>query len=310
MHTFKFIVTLFLFSSLKALSMPTEIPKTEEEKHELANFFKEKGFIWIKDFFEEEEKQVFNHLANHMNEQAKTALKEHKNQDLPLITSENDLIVVPEVTCSLNVCRVEDMLSVYPDLNSLVDKRITAFLTELFDDPYVTYKDKLNFKSPGGGAFTAHQDFPAYQHLPPRSHITALVHIDQATIENGCLKVAKNWREHFSCCQELDQGMLLEGTCILPYVEGGKNHGSIQKYYSDKIEWLNLEANPKDLILISSHVPHYSEANSSENYRRLMLFTHNRLEEGDHRQQYYETKRSDPLNPIFHFSTPTKARGK
>jgi len=187
---------------------------------------------------------------------------------------------------------------------------LTFYLGLLLNEPYVLFKDKLNFKWPGGGAFPPHQDFPAYEMFGPREHVTAMVCIDPATLENGCLQVAKNWRETFSKEPALDPEELEAGHAVLPYVLGGKKHGSIQSEYSDKIEWLPLVASPGDVILISSFIPHYSEPNHSNQARRAFFFTNSRLLEGDHRRAYYHTKRQDPDNPLFHFATPTKARNK
>ena len=122
-----------------------------------------------------------------------------------------------------------------------------------------------------------------------------MVCVDPATLENGCLQVDPNWTG---------------GKNILPYMLGGSSHGSIQPEHSKNIAWLPLETSPRDLVLISSYVPHYSEVNNSSKPRRAMLFTHNRLKEGDHRVAYYYAKRHDPHNPVFHFATPTKARDK
>ncbi len=97
---------------------------------------------------------------------------------------------------------------------------------------------------------------------------------------------------------------------MLPYVEGGAKHGTIQDQYVEQISWFPLETEPGDLVLIDSYVPHYSEANRSNHPRRAMFFTLNRLQDGEFRRLYYHTKREDPNNPLFHFATPTKARNK
>ena len=51
------------------------------------------------------------------------------------------------------------------------------------------FKDKINFKHPGGGQFVAHQDSPAY--YPHGSwHISALVPLMPFTEANGALEIA------------------------------------------------------------------------------------------------------------------------
>lgn len=57
------------------------------------------------------------------------------------------------------------------------------------------FKEKINFKLPGGGGFLAHQDSVAYIGLA-KQHISAMVAVDAAVEENGCLFVAPGrWSE-------------------------------------------------------------------------------------------------------------------
>jgi ectoine hydroxylase-related dioxygenase (phytanoyl-CoA dioxygenase family) len=319
MRTFA-LVSIFTVLALNcfaaAAAKPTEQnsvahtpPKTSHEWEKQKKFFRENGYLWIKNFFSEEQVALLQSWSDDVNQASETLLTLTSNSS-KIATLPGTLIIVPEAKNPLQACRAEDMASCYPDLYHFITGTLTAYLGKLMDEPYVLFKDKINFKWPGGGAFQPHQDFPAYDSFGPREHITAMVSIDRATLENGCLHVAKNWRETFSNVENVDQAALKEGHAVLPFIEGGVNHGSIQPKYSEKISWLALETSPRDLVLIDSFVPHYSEPNQSNNARRAMFLTHNRLREGDHRKAYYHMKRNDPLNPKFHFATPTKARTK
>ncbi len=55
--------------------------------------------------------------------------------------------------------------------------------------PVVLFKDKINFKMPGGPGFKAHQDQQAGWTRYAPLFVTALVTIDPATLENGCLEM-------------------------------------------------------------------------------------------------------------------------
>ena len=90
---------------------------------------------------------------------------------------------------------------------------------------------KLNFKWPGGGGFTCHQDYPAYDLLGPRLHITAMVVIDEANEENGCLQVASNWREVASTLSNFTEEEKQTGHLTLPFVQGGPKHGTVKQEY-------------------------------------------------------------------------------
>jgi ectoine hydroxylase-related dioxygenase (phytanoyl-CoA dioxygenase family) len=280
-------IILALHCSINALGT-----HNSTEWHEQKVFFQENGYLWIKDFFSSEQVRLLQRWAEEINRGAEITLQlpQDTGNALP-----GTLIIVPEANNPLQACRAEDLCTIYPDLYHFVQGTIAAYVAFLLDEPVVLFKDKINFKWPGGGAFPPHQDFPAYENFGPREHITAMVSIDPATHENGCLQVAKNWHE---------------GCKILPYVCGGKAHGSIDPEYSARISWLPLETSPRDLVLINSYIPHYSEVNLSTKPRRAMFLTLNKLKEGDHRGAYYHAKRHDPLNPVFHFATPTKARDK
>ena len=51
------------------------------------------------------------------------------------------------------------------------------------------FKEKINFKMPGAPGFKAHQDQQAGWSRYAPLFVTALVTIDPATIENGCLEM-------------------------------------------------------------------------------------------------------------------------
>ena len=57
----------------------------------------------------------------------------------------------------------------------------------LLDEPAVLYKEKINYKLPGGAGYTAHQDAPAYPMIT--SHVSAMIAVDDASSDNGGLEV-------------------------------------------------------------------------------------------------------------------------
>ena len=311
---YTYICLSLALSCFGDMNMPVEIPRNYQEKQALKKFFLENGYLWIKDYFSDDQVATLRDYAEEMDRASQSVLK--KTDDFSTYRPEADeLIIVPERNMPSKACRVEDMLTIYPELREFMQENVTNFINDLIDEPYVFFKDKLNFKWPGGGAFSAHQDFPAYSPLGPKYHLTAMILIDNATVENGALQVAKHWAtslvdylgEDFS---DLKDEKIISERKTLPFIIGGKMHGTIEKECTDKIEWLQLLAGPKDLVLIDSFVPHYSEPNRSQGSRRLMIITHNKKREGDMRSAYYDMKRNDPNNPLFHIGTPTKARGK
>jgi ectoine hydroxylase-related dioxygenase (phytanoyl-CoA dioxygenase family) len=277
-------------------------------------FFEKHGYLVLRNFYSEGQTRLLKDWADEIHRESLLLMELSQTSGYSIQelakTLPQALIVVPEADKREQVCRAEDMLTCYPLLHALIAGTIAPYIESLEGEPYVLFKDKLNFKWPGGGAFPPHQDFPAFDFFGPRIHVTAMVAIDPATIENGCLQVADDWCSAFAGNPAIDSALLSDGRAVLPYIQGGKNHGSIQPAFSEKIKWRPIEALPGDVILISSFVPHYSEPNRSKLPRRAMLFTLNRLVEGDHRSAYYYVKRNDFDNPAFHFATPTNARSK
>ena len=62
----------------------------------------------------------------------------------------------------------------------------------------VLFKDKINFKKAGGSGFEPHQDAQAsWERYNHSIHITAMMAVDAANIENGCLEVVSNEQPWF-----------------------------------------------------------------------------------------------------------------
>jgi len=212
------------------------------------------------------------------------------------VETNDALITVPELKNPDQLCRVEDMLNHSKRLRVLATETILSVIECLMGEEYTFFKDKLNFKWPGGGAFPPHQDFPAYSTFAPKYHVTALISVDPATLENGCLFVAEHWRRDLN---------IAEPRTILPYKKGGKDHGNIVDDVASGMKWAPLLTSRRDLVLFDSYLPHKSSNNESNNSRRAILITTNAAREGHHLNGYYHLKRSDPQNPVFHFATPT-----
>ncbi|WP_269570239.1 phytanoyl-CoA dioxygenase family protein [Legionella tunisiensis] len=70
-------------------------------------------------------------------------------------------------------------------------ERTLQLVSQLMAEQAVIFKEKINYKFPGGGGFKAHQDAPAFISFDQRFHITMMLAIDDCTLENGCLQVVK-----------------------------------------------------------------------------------------------------------------------
>ncbi|MDG2304166.1 MAG: phytanoyl-CoA dioxygenase family protein [Candidatus Binatia bacterium] len=168
------------------------------------------------------------------------------------------------------LARSEDFDPYHAGLSAFMrDGVIARVLEELFGEPAVLFKEKINFKYPGGGGFAPHQDAPAYRFID--HHISCMVPIDPSTIESGCLYFAPGY----------DEGLLPNAA------------GRIDETWLSGARWEPLEAMPGDLVFFDSYAPHKSGTNGSKAPRRLMYLTYNSASKGDFRETYYADKRSE-----------------
>jgi len=170
------------------------------------------------------------------------------------------------------LCRVENFLEYHAGLATFLQgDQIGALLEQLMGEPAALFKEKINYKLPGGAGFGAHQDAPAFITFGHDYHITMLVSIDVSTPQNGCLEMVHGHH---------DQG-------LLPQNEGGE----IAADTVASLSWVPLPTEPGDIVFFDSYVPHRSRPNRSKTSRRALYITYNRRREGSVRDQYFARKR-------------------
>jgi len=85
-------------------------------------------------------------------------------------------------------CRSENILGFNPGIRELLTRGpLTEIAGELLGEPAVLYKEKINYKNPGGAGFAPHQDAPAYPFVT--STVTCMIALDDSTTGNGCLDI-------------------------------------------------------------------------------------------------------------------------
>ncbi len=141
---------------------------------------------------------------------------------------------------------------------------------DLFGEPALLFKDKINFKLPGGGGFEPHQDMQAGWDAYGSEYLTALVSVDEATVENGCLEVAAGHHR---------AGMI------------GESWRPLGDDELAGIAFRPLPTGPGDAVFFDALTPHRSAPNLSDAPRRVLYITYNRACEGDNRARYYADKR-------------------
>ncbi|MCB9644692.1 MAG: phytanoyl-CoA dioxygenase family protein [Myxococcales bacterium] len=170
------------------------------------------------------------------------------------------------------LCRVENFLAYHEGFDSLLQgERLLAILSTLMEEEAILYKEKINFKLPGGNGFGAHQDAPAFTTFGQTYHITLMISIDASDMENGCL--------------EMVPGAHQQG--ILPSTASGE----VDPDYAQGLTWVPVPTEAGDILLFDSYIPHRSGPNNSQRPRRALYVTYNRASEGSFRDAYYAQKR-------------------
>src|SRR5260221_11139977 len=89
------------------------------------------------------------------------------------------------------LCRTENFVPFNEGLRALLTTgAMLATASALLGEPAVLYKEKINYKLPGGAGYAPHQDAPAYRFV--EVHVSCMVAIDDATEANGCLEVVSD----------------------------------------------------------------------------------------------------------------------
>jgi len=138
----------------------------------------------------------------------------------------------------------------------------------LLGEAAVLFKEKINFKMPGGGGFKPHQDSQAGWEAYASYFVTAAVSIDRSTVESGCLQIAPGHHRRglFRPWEPLSGADMADMTFV------------------------DCPTEPGDVVLLDSYTPHASEPNRSAGTRRMYFATYNRRSEGDHMERYYADK--------------------
>jgi 2-aminoethylphosphonate dioxygenase len=163
--------------------------------------------------------------------------------------------------------RIENFCPFHTGFDTLIRHgALSRWTAALMGGEVVLFKEKINFKMPGGPGFKAHQDQQAGWTRYAPLFVTVLVTIDPATLENGCLEIVPGRHREGLIGQEWN-----------PLNETGL---SLQP----------VPTAPGDAIFFDSFVPHASKPNFTNLPRRLLYLTYNLASAGDHRAQYYADK--------------------
>jgi Phytanoyl-CoA dioxygenase (PhyH) len=182
------------------------------------------------------------------------------------------------------ICRTENVSACHPGIAALVDGVLRDAAGAALGEPVVAFKDKINYKRPGGAGFRPHQDRLAYPGVARVMSI--LVAIDECSTDSGCLWLAADVDE----------------------VLGTDDRGVVRDDIARALSWTAAELAPGDAVCIDGLVPHYSDSNQTSGPRRVLVASYAPESERYTRARYYTARReamvqSSALDGRFRIST-------
>ena len=222
--------------------------------------FRRDGFIIIPSFYSTQE---IKHVSSWIDELADRPHRPGRER----VYLEDDLLHPGGRVLS----RIEKFADFHEGLRDFIHApKITGTVSEFFKEPAVLFKEKINFKLPGGGGFQPHQDIQPGWDDYASYFVSVLVTVDPSTVENGCLELAAG---HHT------RGLI------------GRKWEPLASDELRGIEFKSYPMEPGDAAFFDCFVPHRSKANLTNERRRNLYLTFNRLSEGDHREKYFSDKR-------------------
>lgn len=170
------------------------------------------------------------------------------------------------------VQRIENFIPYHAGFDRLVGHgRVRGAVDRLLGERSCLFKEKINFKMAGGAGFEPHQDQQAGWSRYAPMFVTALVTIDPATRENGCLEMA-------------------DGPRLTSLI--GEEWRPLRLGEMQSFALVPIPTEPGDVLFFDSYVPHASKPNRTGRPRRVLYITYNAASAGDHRERYFAEKRA------------------
>jgi hypothetical protein len=168
------------------------------------------------------------------------------------------------------VCRTENVSACHPGLAALVEGTLREVAAGALGGPASAFKDKINYKHPGGAGFRPHQDRLAYPGVA--RVLSILVAIDECTTESGCLWLAEG----------VDEPLPTD------------DRGVVRDHVVESLRWAPAELAAGDAVLLDGLAPHYSEANRGDRRRRVLVASYAPSVE-HYSREHYSSARADTM---------------
>ncbi len=141
---------------------------------------------------------------------------------------------------------------------AVMNPRLVSAMAELIGPNVELHHTTLHLKPPETGMpFPMHQDSPFYRHEGP-GYVDALIHVDDATLENGCLKFLSGTHKTGH----------LDHVTQMPDGTGCSPHLPTDRYRIQ--DAVHCPAEAGDVVAFSIYTVHGSEINKTNRWRRLV----------------------------------------
>jgi len=233
--------------------------------------FRERGFLVLRGFFDRDTVAQLSAHLDALLEADPAPGREAKYYEESVIDGRPLLVRVE------NLCHDSDA----PITRLLLDERVLAVARDLLGEEPLLFKDKANYKLPGGRADKLHQDQAAGWDAYGRSFVTVCICVDENRADNAAISILSsgNYRRE------------LMGPEWQPLREDDPP-------WEPEEEYTLFEADPGDVVIFDAYVPHGSPPNLGDRSRRNVFVTFNAASDGDQRARYYADKlETYPPNP-------------
>ena len=153
--------------------------------------------------------------------------------------------------------RIEKFSDYHEGMRRFVNSDLVKGVSsDLLGGEIALFKEKVNYKLPGGGGFDPHQDMqPGWSKYAPQM-VSVLLVADHNGIDNGPLEIAP-------------------GAHARPGGLIGRMHEPLNDTEIAGLKWQVLTAEPGDIVFFDAWAPHRSSPNTSPSKRRNTYVTFN-----------------------------------
>jgi len=221
------------------------------------NFFKEKGFIKLKEFYKNKEILSFEKEINKLKQSKTNKIAKYYQSNIP--------------KNKISLFRIEHFYTYSGKFRKLIDsKKVNDFIFKLTKKKYILFKEKINIKPPLSREDRLHQDVQGDWLKYSKDFITLLISIVKTHKKNGNLifDMSGNNKDKMK----------------------GKTFKVLKINQLDRPKFKDMPTNRGDIFLFNGYIPHKSTKNLSNKSRDQIYITYCLSKDKKVRKKYFAEK--------------------